>query len=430
MAKFEYQAPDDDDIKRRASRSLSGYDSIILDKFSKFTPKEGFNPVRILPHDRKRWPDLSHWAMEVYVHRDIGPDHGHFLCLDKMRGEPCPICEARRDLDSRGRADKETLDALKAQSKFICWIIDRNDERTGPKIYEFSASFERDICNLCIDKRRGKVLSVDHPDDGYDLEIDRRGTGLTTKYDKKLDREPTYLHDKQAIQDEWLAFVSDNPLPSVLVYQSYEYIKKAFAGQAEGRDRDLDDDDDRGSRRRSRLRDEEDGEDRSSRSGGREGRERTRDTERDSGRDEGRSRRRSRDDDDEAPRGRSTRDEAEAEEREERPSRERTRTRDEAPDDDDRRSRRGEPEEDRGRSRSRGDDDAPRERSRREEPEEDRGRTRREEPEPEEEQPRQRRRAAEPDPEPEQDEAAANSDEVAEARERLRKMAEKANKKD
>lgn len=459
--KFNYRPPEADEVKQRASRNLSNYDGVVDSRFPVFKPKEGFNAVRILPNDADACPELSHWAMEVYIHSEIGPDHGKFLCLEKMRGEPCPICEARRDLDRRGRASKEDLDALKPYPRFIFWLIDRNDERTGPKWWEISPGFERDICNLSIDKRRGNVLALDHPDEGYDFEFDRRGTGMTTKYEgKAISRDKSYLHDKESQQEDWLEFISENPLPSILVWRDYDYIAQAFSGRGESKDRDLDDDDRRS--RRSRLRDEEDtgGDERDSR----RSRERTRDGGR-GGDEEERPRSRSRSrDDDEPPRRRSVRDEVDDEEPP--PSRERTRTRDQADDDepprrrsrdddDDRSSRRSsrddEPPRERERSRSRDDDQDEPPRRRREEPKDEEEPRRRREPDPEpepeenkddkdqggeddppyEDEPPPRRRSARPDPEPEPEtkEGEGEQSDVDAAREKLRRMAERNNKK-
>jgi hypothetical protein len=209
----------------------------------------------------------------------VGADRQSFLDLDKMKGEPDPITEEYQ------RAKKEGDDkyAKELDSKRRCgvFIIDRDHEKEGPQFWAMPWTIDADVNKLSVDKRTGEALNIDDPKDGYDLEFEKTGKGMNTKYEGvAIARRSSDLGD-----DRWLDYVVDNPIPDILVYYDYDHIAKAFGGGAAHRERDRDDDrgssrgrdressrdDDRSSSRSSRDRDDDRG---SSRDSGRGSRDR------------------------------------------------------------------------------------------------------------------------------------------------------------
>src|SRR5271163_3845810 len=51
---------------------------------------------------------------------------------------------------------------------------------------------------------------------------------------------PSSVHEDEGIEEEWLDFIEQNPLPSILNFYEYDHIKASFDGQI-GK---FDDDDD------------------------------------------------------------------------------------------------------------------------------------------------------------------------------------------
>lgn len=348
-SKFKYQERSAATVNERANKSSGDYDDFI--KGQMFKPKEGENNIRILPvtWDPREGPGAKgfewgdNWAIEVFIHRDVGPDKQTYLCLAKMKGEDCPLCDARGEID-----DEELSKKLKAKPQLCAYIIDRADEKAGPLIWRVPATVEKEIQLRSKVKGTGEILSVDHPDRGYDITFRRKGTGLNTDYaGVDIDRDDSPLSEKDARYDDWIDFVQDNPLPDQLIYFDADYLDKQFRAK--------------GSRRDEKPKDEPDGR--------RSGRDRGGDrSEREPSRDRGRG--------------------------EERSERTNSRGRDrEEPEEEDRHGRnrgRDEPREDRSRDR------APRGEDREAEPERDRprGRSRDPEPEPKDEKPKGRYRSA------------------------------------
>ena len=189
-----------------------------------FTPKEGSNRFRILP---KTWEGGSkHYGYDVWVHYNIGPRNSSYVCPKYMSNEPCPICE-----ELAKSTDKEYINTLKAKKKVLIWVIDRENENEGPKLFAMASTVDKNFVLQSIDEEDGKLLFIDHPVKGYDVAVTRTGTGRTTKWDgEKISRTSKPLSDKQENIETWLQYIIDNPIPSLLVIKDYNYIKTAFYG--------------------------------------------------------------------------------------------------------------------------------------------------------------------------------------------------------
>lgn len=221
-----------EDVSRRSKQSGGTYDSFIDPAIPMYKSKEGECTIRILP---PTWEDVEKWGtgweVGVTVHYGVGPDEGTYLCLAKMKGETCPVCEARRDA-----ADADEADALRPGWRALCWIIDRDNEKAGPQVWSMPITMFRDINARSIDKKSGSVVKIDHPEKGYDVLFNREGSGLRTKYTAvEIDRESTPIHDNEKLQDRWLDYIVDNPLNELLNFFDFAYIEKVLHGKADSR---------------------------------------------------------------------------------------------------------------------------------------------------------------------------------------------------
>jgi hypothetical protein len=368
---FKYKSRGADDVKKRAEQSGGRFDSPFKSGFDVFRPKVGENLIRILP---ATWEDHDHYGLDVWMHRFIGGDNSNYLCLNKMNGKRCPACDEAKAAKAAGEDDEAK--ALQPVKRTLVWVLDRDDDSNTPLLWDMSWTQDRDIAALCYVKRTGKVLLLDHPDDGYDLTVKKTGQGLKTRYQFIVDREPSSIADSDKEQEKILEYITENPLPTVLRFDTPEHIEKALSGTAAAKDEDLDDEK---PRRGKRDRDDEDEEE-----------------------EKPRSRRRAEpeDEEEEKPRSRRRADPDEEEEEEKPRSRRRADPEEEEEEEKPRSRRRADPDEE--------EEEKPRGRARREEAEdeeEEKPRSRRgrdkEEEEEEEEKPRSRKRA---DPEEEEEE--------------------------
>ena len=234
MAKtrFVYRGGDRtvESVVRKSKQAGSLYDSYLSSEVQFFKVKEGESTVRILPptwEDTEKWGDG--WEVGVYLHYNVGPDNGAYLCLDKMKGESCPVCEARRQTN-----DEDEADQLKPSYRTLCWVIDRDNEKAGPMVWSMPITLFKDINARSVDKKTNTPILIDDPEEGYDVVFSRAGTDKKTKYSAvEVLREPTPLHDDEKLQQRWLDYVTEHPLPDVLTFFDAEHIEKVLFGKAE-----------------------------------------------------------------------------------------------------------------------------------------------------------------------------------------------------
>lgn len=228
-SRFQYQARSEEDRQKRATQSANDFDKILKDGVKMFKPNDGTNRIRILP---PTWEGARHYGHDIYVHYGVGPDRQSYLCLNKMKGDPDPISEAREE--ARRDNDEKLAKELDAKKRVLIYLIDRDHEKEGVQAWAMPWTVDRDITTVSKDRSTGEVYNVDDPEEGYDIEFDKRGSKDRTEYTGiAVARRSTPLG-----RAEWLDYAMDNPLPEQLNFYDYDYIAKLFNGGGAQRDRD------------------------------------------------------------------------------------------------------------------------------------------------------------------------------------------------
>ncbi|MBX4215939.1 hypothetical protein KW797_03245 [Candidatus Parcubacteria bacterium] len=226
---FQYKPRSAEQVRERMSRNVGGRDSIWRQGIELFSPRKGDNTVRFMPPPPDA--DWGHYGFNVVVHYGIGADESAFLCLDKMKGENCPICKQRNEAQAAG--EDELADSLKPGFRVAVWVIDRAQEGKGPMLWSMPAGLDKDITKLCYDPEDGSTINPDDPEDGYDFSFTKEGEQKKTKYGGlRFARKSSPLTDDEDDMQKWLEFVVENPIDSLLEFKSEEYIEKAMEGQA------------------------------------------------------------------------------------------------------------------------------------------------------------------------------------------------------
>lgn len=255
MGNFKYRKRDAAAVKERATQTGGAFDNYTDPKIPRYKIQED-NLIRIMPPppdmDQEKWGQS--WGIELWLHNNIGSDKSSYLCINKMKGKDCVLCDRIGDL-----TDEDLVGRLKAKKRILCYVIDRDDEKAGPQLLPMPWSLEKEISGRCIDKKTGEILYIDDPEDGFDVTFTREGKGLKTKYGgEEIARDSSPLCDNTKTQDKWLQFIQDNPLDGILNYYPADHLKKVFAGMKSRKDEAEDEDeDDKDNKPRRRGRDEE-----------------------------------------------------------------------------------------------------------------------------------------------------------------------------
>lgn len=245
MGKFVYKKRKISDVEKQIHGSNPARDLLVKEGFSFFTTKEeGSYQVRILP---QTWNEEPIWfGIPFFAHYNVG-GYGTFLSRHKMYQIPAvraahptltqedPI---REEIDRMlADGEKEAAEALYAGRSTLVWVIDRKNEDKGPQLWRMPyRSIDKQIGTIVFNenehgnnKTAADALSVDCPDNGYDLIFTKEGSGRTgTKYNGVyLSRNATPLSTDAEKQARWLDHIVENPLPSVLNFPPLEKLRAA-----------------------------------------------------------------------------------------------------------------------------------------------------------------------------------------------------------
>jgi hypothetical protein len=236
-SRFVYQERDPDEVRKIARDSGKKYETPFKSGFDVFTPKIDTNNIRILP---PTWPNAKHYGYFIYVHRFVGVGSGTFLCPQHMGRGKCPCCEAWKAAKEAG--DEQEARGMVYSVQAVYWIIDRNSDSDTPQLYAISKVRDQELIELSEDPQTRKLLRIDHPEEGYDISFRRTGkTKLDTKYiGTQIARKASLIHPDEDIQQNILDYITEHPIPSILLFRDYNYINAAISGTAEEKDEDLD----------------------------------------------------------------------------------------------------------------------------------------------------------------------------------------------
>jgi hypothetical protein len=187
-----------------------------------FNFKPGRNTVRIMPP----WEGSDDFSRECGRHWMPTSDGKRvpYYCPKECAGAPCPICEKISAMFKAGVDDttKEQLKSISSSGRYLVNLVDKNDEAKGVQIAELPKTVINVIWGIMVDEDLG-VGDVTHPDNGFDLYIDKTGTGLGTRYEVYAKKVPS------AINKSWLAGIVN--LDTLIKLESYENLKLVWEGK-------------------------------------------------------------------------------------------------------------------------------------------------------------------------------------------------------
>lgn len=231
---FTYQRRSPDAWRKRKEQKGGGFLSAVKSEYQIYTPPDGSNWIRILP---PTWEGADHYGIDVWTHRDIGPDGGTVICLDHLKETfgadlgRCSVCLTRQKADFEG--DKDLVKALRPTKRVAVWLLDRKKESEGPKIWVMGWTTDRDISGQAEDPQTREIYELDNPDEGYDIFFDR-----TNRKGPQGENWPDYSNFKTAkrpskIEARYLQYVIDHPLPDCLNILTPEEMEGLMAAPPE-----------------------------------------------------------------------------------------------------------------------------------------------------------------------------------------------------
>ncbi len=179
------------------------------------TLKEGRNIFRVVPP--MKGGKLFKIYFQHFVDRPDGTKAG-FACPSRTNaaGKPCPACAHAKKLQDSGNAlDMDLAKRFWPKQRVLVNVIDRADPEAGCKVLGITKGTFEKIRKLRESEELGGDFS--HPIKGYDLCIDRTGTGLQTEYTVVASRNNSVLGPDDETMGTWIKEQNDlEPLAAPL----------------------------------------------------------------------------------------------------------------------------------------------------------------------------------------------------------------------
>jgi hypothetical protein len=220
-----------EDAKKRQNQNSDRFDQLMENNLPLFKPVDGANRVRILP---PTWDGADHYGLNVFIHYNVGPEKQRYLCLDKMKGERCPVCVEQMVEKNRPDKDDAVVRALSALKRVAAWVIDRKHEIDGPQLWLMPKKMDDALTKQSYDDSTGELLRVEDPEEGFDILFTKEGQGINTDYiGTTIARRTSVLSEDADVLQTWSEFLEAKPIPSLLRFYSFDRIYSQLTGQSE-----------------------------------------------------------------------------------------------------------------------------------------------------------------------------------------------------
>lgn len=168
-----------------------------------FDWKDGKSVVRFLPGVHGRQPFIQFWKHFVKGAQDGKAFGGP--CPLKMAKQKCVVCMVAAKLSRGSDADLKLADDINPRRRVFANLVDRAAPDAGPQVAEFGKS----IYDGVKDYMRTMNEDPTHPGQGFDIVVEKRGSGLNTEYKVFPMRKSSPLHADARQMNEWLDAARD-----------------------------------------------------------------------------------------------------------------------------------------------------------------------------------------------------------------------------
>jgi len=168
---------------------------------------EGRNIVRIIPP-----PKGVQSPFLIYDQHFITRPDGSkvsFACPNRTAKKPCPVCEHANKLYQTGnKTDQQAAKQFWPKKRILVNVIDRANPEAGPKVLGVPKSVHEDIIKIRNNPDAGGNRG--HPLEGFDLCIERKGTGqFDTEYTVIPSRKNSHLGPTTEVMNDWIGTQHD-----------------------------------------------------------------------------------------------------------------------------------------------------------------------------------------------------------------------------
>lgn len=153
--------------------------------------QDGANNIRVLPPP----PDVDYIFFKTATHWGIGPSKANLHCPRAQDADAeCFLCELSYKLSkSKSDADQGEADRIRAKKQWLYNIVDLDDPDAGFQIGAFGIRIHEQIAAYLKADAAEEYGDITDPEEGTNLILTKKGTGMNTKYDVRARRKASAL---------------------------------------------------------------------------------------------------------------------------------------------------------------------------------------------------------------------------------------------
>jgi hypothetical protein len=163
---------------------------------------EGRNVLRFMPAPAgQKSPFLL--AHQHYIKMAGMENAISFNCPRAMGSKPCLVCQKAEQFRATGdKADYDFAGELLPKLRVYAGVIARAQPELGPQVFAYGKQIHEGLVKIRKDPSAGGDFT--NPVDGFDIVVEKTGSGMDTKYKVMAARNNTPLGD-----DAWLDMMVD-----------------------------------------------------------------------------------------------------------------------------------------------------------------------------------------------------------------------------
>jgi hypothetical protein len=160
---------------------------------------EGRNRIRILPPWSEEAAEAGRYFFETAFHYGIGPDDRTMPCpLAAGVRDTCFLCSLANSLKkSSDEDDQAEAKDLFPKRKYLMNIVDIAHPEKGVQVWSAGVKAMRQVHYYVRDREYGDITDLE---DGYDLIVEKTGSGINTEYFVKAAKRSSSFPSDELVQ--------------------------------------------------------------------------------------------------------------------------------------------------------------------------------------------------------------------------------------
>lgn len=160
-----------------------------------WNPPDGESRIRVMPPATE---DLDDFWFRTATHFNVGPDERSVPCPSESGiRDSCFLCRLGKRLGRGDEDEQAEAEDIGARPRFLISIVDYSDPESGVQVWPCPVTVFRQLKKFRLNEDEyGDMTDLAN---GYDIIVERSGSGINTKYDATPARKNSVFPTKELL---------------------------------------------------------------------------------------------------------------------------------------------------------------------------------------------------------------------------------------